>query len=508
MEIYNSDCIYTWDEETDGLKLVKCQSNPDVISVPDQVDGKPVTMIGEYAFSNVKSAEIQGVLATVVDEDEEPCNLKKIKIPDTVKIINYCAFYGCHDLEYVDLPEHMDEVRAGAFCFCENLEDIELPEGIKIINRITFRGCRSLTYIQLPESVEEIDFSAFEDCDALEDIYIDDRVEKIGNRAFWGCKNLEELELPDSVVQIGIGAFGESGLRELFIPSRVDSISPDTFRNSHKLQRISVKAGCHVVPGAFNGNDNVNVQVRSENNKVKAICLHYAGGNSGWFDSWIEKNAENLEICPIQLPGRFARIDEIMPNTMEALASQLIDECEELLKDDYIIFGHSMGAQLAFEIALQLEKRNAKLPKLIVLSACEAPVVAEIERTKVSSLKVSEDELINVLKEYGQIEDILLENQDFRDYYLPIVRADFHLCETYVKDMDSKVTPPLLVFRGDNDSSVSQEGCECWLNYTYGECTVETLHGGHFFPEENIDKIMNMIEDNIRSETMNGGNRL
>lgn len=521
MERQYNNLLFEWNEETNGWKLKKCINNPRKVEVPSKIDSKPVTMIGEYAFINVKSADIQGISAMIRDSEYDTPSLDYIRIPESVKIINYCAFYGCTELEYIDLPDKIDEIRAGAFCFCESLKEIHIPNGIGRISRITFRGCSSLRLAVIPKSVEEIEFSAFEDCDSLERVEICGNVREIGNRAFWGCYSLENINLPESLEKIGDGCFAKNSFEEIKIPEKVKSLSANVFRECVCLNRIYVSsfsifdentddriknaAVCDNVilndtETKYRPEKWIHRYTGSDTSKIKLICFHYAGGNASWYDSWCEKNDGFFEIYPVQLPMRSERIDESMPDTMEELAEEFIRECIPLFKEPFVLFGHSMGAQLAYETACQLKVNYGISPLLLVISACGAPIRAERELNGYSAKTVSEEKLIQILTDYAQTDSLLLEYLEFREYYLPIVRQDFFLCENYCKPPEKIISSPVYVFRGNNDFSVTYESSEKWKAYTSGECKQFVFDGNHFYAEDYVEKILEVIKEKVIGE--------
>lgn len=230
---------------------------------------------------------------------------------------------------------------------------------------------------------------------------------------------------------------------------------------------------------------------------VRLICFHYAAGNASWFSSWEQYCGDDMELCAIQLPQRNRRRNEDMPDTIEELAECFISENTELFDIPFIIFGHSMGAMLAYETVYQLKKRYGLTPELLVVSACGAPIYPEIQFTGKSVLNMSDDDIKYILNDYGQIDEGLLDSQDFCDYYFPIVRSDFHVCETYFKKPDIAVDCDILVLRGSFDEKVSEEDCKMWGKYTSSMCRTEKFVGGHFFPQDHTKEIVDMISAEI-----------
>ncbi len=233
---------------------------------------------------------------------------------------------------------------------------------------------------------------------------------------------------------------------------------------------------------------------------VRLICFHYAAGNASWFSSWEQYCDEGMELCAVQLPQRNRRRNEDMPDTIEELAESFISENTELFDMPFIIFGHSMGAMIAYETVFQLKEKYGLSPELLVVSACGAPMYPEIQFTGQSVLNISDDDIKYILNDYGQIDDELLDSQDFCDYYFPIVRSDFHVCETYCKKPEIEVDCSILVLRGSFDTKVSEEDCKTWKKYTSSDCRIEKFVGGHFFPQDHTKEIVDIIRAEINKQ--------
>ncbi len=139
--------------------------NPN-LEIPAEIGGKPVTSIGQSAFS------------------------------------------GCYFLESITIPDSITSIGPSAFSFCGALKNITIPEGITSIEYSTFAHCVSLENITIPDSVTSIGEEAFFYCRSLKNITIPNSVEAIGDRAFYNCTSLENVVIPESVTSIGDSVFG------------------------------------------------------------------------------------------------------------------------------------------------------------------------------------------------------------------------------------------------------------------------------------------------------------
>ena len=158
------------------------------VYIPCVYEGKPVTSIGEYAFSGCSS-------------------LTSINIPNSVTSIGWAAFSGCSDLTSIIIPNGVTMIEGNAFSQCSSLTSITLPESLTILGESAFSGCSSLTSITIPNSVTKIGDYTFRNCSNLTSIIIPNGVTIIQNSTFFGCSSLTSITLPKSLRAIYWNAF-------------------------------------------------------------------------------------------------------------------------------------------------------------------------------------------------------------------------------------------------------------------------------------------------------------
>ena len=247
-----------------------------------------VTSIGNYAFS-----DCSGLEKITVDRGNKRydswgnCNsiietgtntlivgCKNSVIPNSVRSIGDCAFYGCSGLTKLTLPNSVRSIGDGAFSGCSGLTELTLPNSVTRIGDCAFYGCTGLTELILPNSVSSIGDIAFTYCSGLEKITVEsgnscydsrdncnsiidtetntlivgcknsiipNSVTSIGESAFQGCSGLTKLTLPNSVTSIGVEAFrGCTGLTELTLPNSVKSIGNYSFSGCTGLTELTL----------------------------------------------------------------------------------------------------------------------------------------------------------------------------------------------------------------------------------------------------------------------------
>jgi surfactin synthase thioesterase subunit len=211
---------------------------------------------------------------------------------------------------------------------------------------------------------------------------------------------------------------------------------------------------------------------------LKLFCFPFAGAGGSIFRSWADRLPPEIELCPVQLPGRENRILEPPFHRMLSLADAATDALLPHFTRPFAFFGHSMGATLAFEIARQLERRRHPGPRFIIVSASPAP---QLPRKRAPTFNLPDAELIRELDELKGTPLEVLQNAELLQVILPGVRADFEVVETYTYENVEIVECPIIAIGGQEDPRVSSEDLDGWRTQTSGEFSRQNLPGNHFF---------------------------
>ncbi len=216
------------------------------------------------------------------------------------------------------------------------------------------------------------------------------------------------------------------------------------------------------------------------------VVCPFAGGSRGAFRSWEMLEDVSLRANLVTYPARDHRIADKPATTIAQLAdelSQSILSDSTLYPEQYVLCGHSMGAQVAYETCLRLENAG-KPPKVLVLSACHAPHL--VSRRLLSHL--SDEDFVAELVDIGGCSPELLKNPTLLDVFLPMLRADFIATENYKKSIaaasDMIKIPTLLVY-GSHDMEASKEEVLSWTQWLNHDClSIMAVDGDHFYMTE------------------------
>ena len=238
----------------DGTAEITSYSGGDsVLKIPNTLDGKTVTSIGDEAFSGcraLKSIELpDSVTSMGVNPFADCWRLKNIQVSPEQPVFavidgvlfnkaekSLVCYPAGKQEEAYEVPQGIQQIKSYAFYDCSALTSIKLPDSVTSIGEYAFAWCSSLTTIELPDSVTSIGDKAFRDCSALTSIELPDSVTSIGNDAFFGCSALTNIELPDSVTSIGDSAFYDcSALTSIELPDSVTSIGDQAFWGCNNL---------------------------------------------------------------------------------------------------------------------------------------------------------------------------------------------------------------------------------------------------------------------------------
>lgn len=222
--------------------------------------------------------------------------------------------------------------------------------------------------------------------------------------------------------------------------------------------------------------------------KVTLLCLPFAGGGASVYNQWVIKMKNAVTVCPIQLPGREERITETPYIDMTVLLDDLEDTFKNTVKGPYALWGHSMGGKIAYELEKRLEE-NGYTAQCLFISGSRIPSIPEPK-----PIYHLPDEIFK--KELGRFQGTpkeILENQELLDFFLPMLRADFTMDETYYDQKITVLHSPIIAFGGEKDGEADAEVICEWRKYTDSYFEYQIFEGGHFYIWEHEDEVIQNI---------------
>ncbi len=230
--------------------------------------------------------------------------------------------------------------------------------------------------------------------------------------------------------------------------------------------------------------------------RLRLFCFSYAGGNASTYRDWYKRLPDDVEVCSIQLPGRGSRFKERAHTSLNSLLDGLFDAIQPHIGVPFVFFGHSMGAQVAFELARKLRDSGARLPACLIVSGRRGP--HRPPRNK-PIYNLPEHEFREEIRRLNGTPEEALGNPELMEIISPILRADCQVVETWHYQPSQPIDVPVLALGGIKDSQVSVEDLEDWRSVTNGPFTLQLFSGDHFFINHVTDALLNTIRQTLDS---------
>jgi len=225
----------------------------------------------------------------------------------------------------------------------------------------------------------------------------------------------------------------------------------------------------------------------------RLFCLPFAGAGAAAYASWVRHAPPGLAVVPVQLPGREQRLNEPAERSLPRLVEQLTHEIAPLAGDAYSLFGHSMGALIVFELARSLRRAGCPPPGVVFVSGRGAPQFPIAER-RIHTLP--DRDFIREIRGLRGTPDSILDHEEFTSVFLPPLRADFALVETYRCAPDAPLASPISAFAGIDDA-ISPEAFDAWRMHTAARFQLRLLPGGHFLVASARDALLRAVAGDV-----------
>ena len=226
--------------------------------------------------------------------------------------------------------------------------------------------------------------------------------------------------------------------------------------------------------------------------KARLVCFTYEGGSSKYYSSWVPFLRSGVELLTITLPGREDRVQEPLPQSVEEIVDGLISESATFFEKPFIVFGHGLGAILAYETVCKLARLDWLLPKRLIVSGCQAPVDDGSYFPKMSHL--DDQDFFEDLVGDDCLGQEVLATPEAISGRLPVIRSDFLLKESYRPTTDQVLNIPVDVFAGSRDQ-IPLGNLLDWQKVSRHQVHVCVFKGGHFFIEEDQQSLLHHVNE-------------
>jgi len=231
--------------------------------------------------------------------------------------------------------------------------------------------------------------------------------------------------------------------------------------------------------------------------RLKLFCFPYAGGTSAIFNKWAQYLDPGIALHLVELAGRGKRIKEpFYRNLAETIEDVFSLIKEEITHSPYALFGHSMGAMIAYELVHKIKQSQLPQPAHVFFSGRGAPHVKREGEKKYHLM--DRQEFVEEVIKLGGTPRYFFESPEFQELFLPLLKNDFKIAETINrKDEVCPIDVNITVFLGKGED-LTPEQCDGWKRQTNKQCAVHYFEGGHFFLHEETARIVKLINAAVK----------
>jgi len=232
---------------------------------------------------------------------------------------------------------------------------------------------------------------------------------------------------------------------------------------------------------------------------VRLLAIPHAGGGASTFRTWPEALPESIELWAVQLPGREERLLDPPLSSVGPIATLLADSLQIALDAETppatALFGHSMGALIAYELLRELRRRGAPPAAHLFASAFRAP---RLPNPTPRIHELDDEAFIEELdRRYAAVPEAVRSEPELLELFLPGLRADISVCDSYLHTPEDRLECPVTAFGGEEDTHVTQPELEAWREETDGPFDLRMFSGGHFFLESARDTLLESIAERL-----------
>lgn len=228
----------------------------------------------------------------------------------------------------------------------------------------------------------------------------------------------------------------------------------------------------------------------SESSIATIVFPHAGGAALAYRGFGMALAAAGSDAYVMQYPQRADRLSHSPAPTVGDLAKDLFDAADWADVGSMRLFGHCMGAVVAFEFARIAERAGVAVDALWV-SASEAPSAV----ATAPALPMAESEILAEMVDLGGTDEALLADEDFVELLLMAVRADYAAFNRYSCDTDVTIAADIYAIGGDRDHRISENMLRRWETHTTGAFTCSMFDGGHFYLDNQLKDVAELVNE-------------
>ncbi|PYC69273.1 thioesterase [Micromonospora arborensis] len=228
------------------------------------------------------------------------------------------------------------------------------------------------------------------------------------------------------------------------------------------------------------------------------ICLPFAGAGTSYYHGWRPLCGDRFDIRPGLLPGRERRIDVAPLRDVHAAVDDLLPTLAGA--GEVVLFGHCLGALIAFELAHRLVEEPDVTVAALIVSGAAAPG----EARSLGATGLPDDAFLDRVAEFAGVADDAMTDPELRELILPTLRADVEMFEHYLPGTSELLPVPITAVVGRDDALVPLGKAAGWSTSTSKDFTLHDLPGGHMYLTDSVERVLSLIDVTVHGKGSGG----
>lgn len=230
------------------------------------------------------------------------------------------------------------------------------------------------------------------------------------------------------------------------------------------------------------------------NAKVRLFCFPYAGGSAQVFQSWHESLPADIEVIGVQYPGRNSRFADPLISSCQAMVEALLPNILPTLNKPFVFFGHSNGGMMSFELARALQRKGVNKQLHHFISAKRA---IHLPSTGKITHNLPDKEFLSEIEDLGGTPPEILANRELMELFMPVLRSDFSVSETFKYEGEDKLNTNATLLYGEQDDGVPVEDVMRWQELIEKPADSVKFSGGHFFINSQSEQLLSLLNTRL-----------